>query len=269
VQAPPGLALVDQSLYYSADQLRDRNGSVLPVAGLRITGTGTALGASYTTKTKGAPYLSFAFGAPLASIHVSSDDPAASLNGYGFGDLFVQPIRAGWVGQRFDVVTGYAVYAPTGHFEPRGVSAGRGYWTNQLSIGGAAFADSARSSRISALVSYEENTKKRGIDIRRGNMLQAQGGAGATVKRVLTVGIAGYALQQVTPDRGSDIPASLRNERSRVFGLGPEVDATIPRWKTRVSLRVEREFGVESRPKGQVIALDVSYLARTPARKAP
>jgi hypothetical protein len=263
VQGPAGLTVIDQSLHYGASQLRDRQGNVVPIDGLSISGTGSAFGATYTVKPSAAPYLSFAIGIPVASIHVSSDEPAASLNGYGFSDLFLQPIKVGWRERSFDVVSSYAAYVPTGHFEPRtGVSPGRGYWTHQLSVGGALYLDSTRGSRLSALASYEQNTRKRGIDVRRGNMFQVQGGAGVSVLPILTVGLAGYALWQVTPDRGADIPPSLRGQRSRVFGLGPEVDATIPRWRTRVALRVERELDVESRPKGHVVALGVYWLAR-------
>jgi hypothetical protein len=260
-QPPPGLALIVQALHFGSSEIRDRQGSLVPVDGLKISATGAALGASFTSnawRRKWAPYVTFAVGAPVASIHVNSDNPSASLNGYGFADLFIEPLKVGWRERHFDVVTQYAVNAPTGHFEPRGVSAGSGYWTHQVSVGGALYADSARAYRASALASYDMNTRKRGIDIRRGNTMQVQGGAGATVKRIFVVGLAGYALWQVTPDRGTDIPPSLRNERSRTFGLGPEVDAVIPRWRTQVSLRVERDFGVESRPQGQVIALAVS-----------
>jgi len=263
--SPPGLVLVDQSLHYSSSQLRDRDGNVVPIEGLKMSAAGTALGASYTTKTRSAPYVTFAFGLPIARIHVSSDAPAASLNGFGFADLVLQPLKVGWRLRRFDVVTGYVIYAPTGHFEPRGgANVGHGYWTNQFSLGGAVYADSAKTFRVSALASYETNTRKRGIDVRRGDIVQIQGGAGATVKRIVTLGVAGFALWQVSPDRGTDIPPPLRNERSRVFGAGPEGDLTIPHWKTRIALRVEEEFGVRSRPQGQVIALSVSYLAWSP-----
>jgi hypothetical protein len=263
VQPAPGLALIARMMQYGSTQLRDREGNVVPIAGLDISAIGTGLGASYTAKPTSALYLSFAAGVPVARIHVSSDNPAASLNGYGFGDLFVQPIKVGWRERRFDVVTADMLYIPTGHFEPRtGGGPGSGYWTNQLSVGGALYADSARTHRISALASYELNSKKRGIDVRRGNMFQVQGGAGAAVAKGTLLGVAGYALWQVTPDRGADIPPQLRGERSRVFGLGPEVDLTIPSWRTRAELRVEREFGVQSRPKGQVVAFGVAYRVR-------
>jgi hypothetical protein len=269
VQPPPGLAIVGQTLHFSASEIRDRQGTIVPIDGLSIEATGSALGVSYTTKTKRAPYLTFAAGLPVASIRVSSDNPAASLNGYGFSDLFVQPIKVGWRQPRFDVVTAYMVYAPTGHFEPKSAGPGRGYWTHQLSLGGALFADSTKTHRLSALASYERNTRKRGIDIRRGDMFQIQGGAGAGVHKLATLGVAGFALWQVTPDKGADIPATLRGGRTRVFGLGPEVDVTIPQWQTRVALRAERELGVTSRPRGKVIALGAAYLARGAPRRAP
>ena len=93
VQPPPGLAIVSQTLHYDASEIRDRQGNVAPIEGLNIDATGAALGVSYTSKPKGAPYLTFAAGLPLANIHISSADPAASLSGYGFSDLFVQPIK--------------------------------------------------------------------------------------------------------------------------------------------------------------------------------
>ena len=260
VQPPGGLTVINQSLRYGASELRNREGDVAAIEGLSMSAIGSAFGVSYTTKPRRSPHLSFAIGVPVASIHVSSDDPAASLNGYGFSDLFVQPIKVGWRHRRFDVVTAYVVYAPTGHFEPRkGGSPGRGYWTHEVSVGGAVFADSTRRRRLSLLASYDQNTRKRGIDIRRGNMFQVQGGAGANLTQIITVGLAGYALWQVTPDRGVDIPPRLRDERSRVFGLGPEADVSIPRRQLRVTLRVEREFAVRSRPRGQVIALGIYW----------
>ena len=219
-------------------------------------------------KPRRAPYLSFALGVPLARIRVNSDDPAASVNGYGFGDLFVQPIKFGWRERHFDAVGAYMLYIPTGHFEPlSGRGPGSGYWTHQLSAGGAYYVDSARTMRGSVLASLEVNSRKRGIDIRRGDMFQVQGGAGANVMKIVTIGVAGFALWQVTPDRGTEIPPKLRGQRSRTFALGPEVQVLIPHWKTRAELRVERELAVTSRPRGRVIALGLSWVAWTPARR--
>jgi hypothetical protein len=114
------LVVISQTLHYGASQLRDREGDLVAIDGLSIDATGSALGASYTSKTKGAPYLSFAIGLPVARVHINSDEPAASLNAYGFSDLFVQPIKVGWRQRRFDLVTAYVMYVPTGPLRAAG-----------------------------------------------------------------------------------------------------------------------------------------------------
>ena len=262
VEPPPGLFVISRLVHFGSDEIRNRDGQVTPIAGLDIGATAATLGVAYTTKRDRIPYVTFAAGVPVASFHVNSDQPAASLSDFGFADVFVQPLKLGWRQPRFDVVTGWAVYIPTGRSAPRSrASLGKGYWTNQLSLGGAAFFDSARTRLVSALASYELNTRKRGIDIRRGDMFQIQGGAGARVKKAVLVGVAGYALWQVTPDHGTDIPPTLRGQRARVFGLGPEIGVTIPAWRLHADARVEQDFGVTSRPQGRVLHVGVTYLA--------
>jgi hypothetical protein len=260
VQSPPGLYLIDRVLSYDANRLRGRDGNIVPIDGLDMDALGNSLGVSYTMRTSHAQYLSFALAAPVAKIDISSDQPAASLNGYGFGDLFLQPLKVGWREGRFDIVSAYMLYVPTGKFEPRGGGVGRGYWTHEFSLGGAAYFDSTRTGRASLLASYDRNTRTRDIQIHRGNMFQIQGGAGLSVAKVAVVGVAGYALWQVTRDRGADIPPQLLGQSSRTFGLGPELGVTLPMLRMRADIRYEREFGVRSRPQGEVVSFGLSYL---------
>ena len=269
-QSLPGLYISDRLMWYGAGTVRDRNGDVAPIPGLDIDALGNMLGIGFTTRSRGPgrPLVSFAAGVPLAKLSIRTADPRALLDRSGLGDLFVQPIKVGWRRERYDAVAMYAFYAPTGKFEPRtGIGVGRGYWTHQFSIGGAAFRDSTRMQRASALVSYDLNLKKRGIDIRRGNTLQIQGGAGVGVFRVATVGLAGYAMWQVSDDVGADVPPQLRDLSTRVFGLGPEIDVLIPSRRAKVELRFERELGARSRPEGQVFLVGISH--QLWARRSP
>jgi hypothetical protein len=73
---------------------------------------------------------------------------------------------------------------------------------------------------------------------------RAASGSGATVRKLATIGLAGFGLWKVTPDKGADVPATLRGGRTRVFG-------------------------VTSRPRGQVIALSLVHVARSAPRRAP
>ena len=268
-QSEPGLYIADRLMWFGADRLIDRNGDVVPVPGLNIDAYGNMLGFGFTTKPRGArgAYLSFAAGVPLAKVSLRIDDPRVHVDRSGMGDLFVQPLQVGWRKKRHDAVAMYTFYAPTGKFEPRtGNGVGRGYWTHQFSVGAAGFRGSDRMTRASALVSYDLNLKKRGIDIRRGNTLQIQGGAGVGVLKVVTVGVAGFAMWQVSDDVGADIPPSLRDLSTRAFGVGPEIHLLIPALRGRIEARFEREFAVRSRPEGQILLVGFGQQVWRPRR---
>lgn len=266
-QGPPGLYVLDRLLQFDATKARDRNGARVPIQGLDLSARANAIGVAYTFAPKSSStLLTVAVAIPWARVSVNSDEPVVSLDRFGLGDMFVQPIKAGWRQPGYDVVTSYAFFAPTGKFEPKsGASVGRGNWTHQFSIGGAVYADSTRSRRASLLTSYELNGRKRGIDITRGDMLDVQGGVGATVFKVVVIGAAGYALWQVRDDRGADLPPVLAGARTRSFGLGPEIDIVIPKLGVRGEFRYEWDFGTRARPQGTVFAGGLGYRAWAPS----
>jgi hypothetical protein len=268
-QGPPGFFVLDRALQFTANKVRGRNGEVLPIQGLDIRVRANALGVAYTFATRTAAYLTAGAAVPVARVSINSDNPVAAVDRWGLGDLFVQPVKAGWRNARSDIVAGYSFFAPTGKFEPGGGSVGRGFWTHQLSLGGAMYADTTRTSRASALMSYELNQRMRGIDITRGNLLTIQGGAGANIFKAFVAGVAGYALWQVGDDRGADLPPALIGVRTRSFGLGPEIGVVIPSLRLRGEFRYEWDFGVRARPQGQVAAGALGYQAWSPTPPSP
>ncbi|MBZ4420667.1 transporter [Myxococcus sp. RHSTA-1-4] len=265
VQQGPGVYVGDRLLWYSASQLRDRYGELQPVQGFDLDAVANAVGVNLTVQWPGWPYLGATVAVPLARISVNSEDPRASVDRFGLGDVYVMPVHLGWRLPLADLVASYGVYIPTGWFEARGGSGvGSGHWTHQFSLGGAVFFDEGRRARASALVSYDHNLRKRGIDITRGDTIQVQGGAGALVLRGVDVGVAGYALWQVRDDTGEDVPEVLRGARDRVFGLGPEVNVLIPKLKAKVGARYEWDFGTRSRPQGGLLVMSLSFLVWQP-----
>ncbi len=261
-QSPPGLYVIDRFVQFTADKARDRNGDLVPIPGLDVLARANAIGVAYTLAQRRSPSLTVAASFPWARASLSTDEPVVSLDRFGLGDMYVQPIKIGWREPAYDLVASYAFYAPTGKFEPKsGLNVGRGSWSHQFSAGGALYSDTTHARRVSALVDYEINQKKRGIDITRGDMLDVQGGAGVTVFRAVVVGLAGYALWQVRDDRGSDLPPALAGARTRAYGLGPEIDVTLPKLGLRAELRYEWDIAVRSRPQGQVLAVGLSYRA--------
>ena len=260
-QPAAGLYLLDRLAVYGAQQLRDRDGNALPVESLDIDVAANVLGVAYTRALHERTYFTAALGAPLARVAVNADRPQLAVDASGFGDLFVQPLKLGARFDHFDVVSDYAFYAPTGRFEPRRLSVGRGYWTHEFSVGGAFYPDRRRTRRASLLASYDVNLRKRDIDITRGNSFQVQGGAGMHVAGPIDGGVAGFALWQVTRNRGADLPDAVRGARTRVFGIGPEVGASIPAIHARAESRAEWELGAHSRQQGWILYFGVAYVA--------
>jgi hypothetical protein len=260
-QPSSGLYAVDRLLSYGSNDLIDRDGHRIPV-GIDLDAVANAIGIQVTFKLPQlSTYLNASVGVPAAHVHLQTDRPEASVDRFGFGDLYVQPIKLGWKMTQVDIVSGYAFYTPTGHFTPRGSGGiGLGQWTHELSLGSAVYFDRAKTWHISGLASYDLNQRKRGIDITRGETVEIQGGAGKTF-RSIDVGLAAYALWQVRDDRGADLPEPLRGARDRAFGLGPEIDITVAPIRSRITLRYCRDVVVNARPLGQVLVVGLTVVA--------
>jgi hypothetical protein len=260
-QPGSGLYVADRFLRYSANDLFDRNGRRIPI-GLDLDAIANAIGVQVTFKLHGnSTYMNASLAVPAARISLQTDRPEASVDRFGFGDIYVQPIKLGWKLPRADIVLGYSFYAPTGRFTPRGSGGiGRGHWTHQFSLGSAVYFDRAKTWHISALASYDLNLRKRDIDITRGDTVQIQGGAGKTLG-IVAVGLAGYSLWQVRDDHGADVPEALRGARDRAVGLGPEIDITLAPIRSRITLRYCHDLVVTARPLGQILVIGLTVLA--------
>jgi hypothetical protein len=260
VQSESGLYLASRFQYYASTRLEDRNGNRVPIRGLDLNAIGANLGVGVTFKYRQLPYLSMALAVPIARISLNSDDPNISMVLSGLGDVYVEPLQMGWRLAHVDLVAAWSFYAPSGRFEPRG-SVGRGQWTQELSWGGALFLDGKRRIRASALASWDRNGPKRNLDLVKGDTLHLQGGLGATVFRMLDLGVAGYALWQLTDDRGADVPLVLRGVRDRVFGVGPELGLMVKPLRSRLSARYQWDVSARSRPLASVLTVSLSVLA--------
>jgi hypothetical protein len=258
-QVPQGLYLVDRFVWFSSRQIQDRRGDVIPVEGLELDAFGNVFGIA-GTKQLGRLYLSGAIGIPIVKLSISADNPAASVDRLGLGDVFVQPIKLGRRFSHVDAVASYSVYAPTRQGERTGV--GRPQWSEQLSAGGTVFFDDRRGWRLSALATFTHNAKKRGIDITRGDTILIQGGAGGPALDWLDLGIAGYALWQVTDDRGTDLPVALNGARERAFGLGPEINVRVQALRSRLNARYSWDIDGKTRPVGPMLVVGLSVVAR-------
>lgn len=268
-QPDSGVYLVDQFASYRTDEVFDRAGHRIPVE-LDLSAWSNPVGFQATFKLPwSSMYVNFAAAAPIAGINLEINQPEASVDTFGFGDVYVQPIKVGWKLAQADFVAGYAFYAPTGLYIPRASgSIGHGQWTHEFSFGGIFYFDRSKRWSVSALTSFDLNQRKEGIDITRGNTFQFQGGAGKTFRpqskifQAVGMGVAGYGLWQVQDDRGADLPDALRGARDLALGVGPEINSTIAPIRSQITLRYCRDVSVRSRPLGHILVIQFTILAK-------
>ena len=269
---PPGLYLIDRLVSYEADELRDRRGTLIPVADLQLLGRSNAMGLSYTIQLpRRTTSFTMTVAAPLARLRLNIHDrPEASFDRFGLADIYIQPALLGWRLERVDLITSYGLYLPTGTSPlagGKGLSTGQ--VTHQFSVGGSIYANTDRTSFVTALASYDANLRKRGIDITRGDTLNIQGGAGTNLfNRVVEAGLAFNSLWQVRADRGADLPVVLRGARDRVYGFGPDVAVMINAIQSQLRIRYEWDMGVRSRPKGNVFVVGLNITLQRPQQPA-
>jgi hypothetical protein len=263
----PGLYLIDRLAIYEADQLRDRDGNLLPIGPFNLLGRANMFGASYTKKISGdSTFLTMTAGGPIAQVKLNIERrPELGLDQLGLADFFIQPLGLGWRQERLDLVASYSIYLPTDRSSlagGKGVSSGQ--ITQDFSGGGTIYLKD-RKQFLTALASYQLNARQRGIDITRGDLVQVQGGIGTKLFREMAeAGIAGYGLWQVRDDRGTELPPVLSGARDRVYGLGPEVAVFIKAFHGQVRVRYEWDFGVRARPQGQIFVFAFNFLAHRP-----
>jgi len=258
----PGLYFVDRLASYEADELRDRDGRLIPTAPFNLLGMANAFGASYTTRlSQSSVFLTMTVGWPISRIKRDVEDrPEAAIDRFGLADPYVQPVRLGWRNGRSDVVMAYGIYLPTDRSPlagGKGVSSGQ--ITHEFSGGGSLYFKD-RTAFLTALASYQLHMRQRGIDVTRGDAIQIEGGLGTKLfGQLAEAGLAGFAFWQVRDDRGADLPPVLRGARDRVYGLGPEAAIMLKAIRGQVRVRYEWDIGARARPQGHLFVAGLNF----------
>lgn len=139
---------------------------------------------------------------------------------YGFADIFVQPLSLGWRTKHADFEAGYGFYAPTGAGE-RSLD----MWGHEFIAGTTVFLDGAKKWHVAGTVFFDIYQRKRSADIRVGDYLTWEGGAGRSfLKGAGSAGVAYLAQWKMTRDKGTDIPPALPRGKNKAIGVGPEVN---------------------------------------------
>jgi len=254
-QAPPGAYVAVPLWFYTADEVKNRNGETVLSGKLDAAVFGAALNVVTPKKLFGANY-GFLVALPWANNRVQGAEDFDSNPGVGLTDMYVQPINLGWHTPRADVILAYGLYLPTGRYENGADNnTGLGMWAQEFLAGTTLYLNSARSLHAATTATFNVQSKKRDSSTKVGNILNLEGGAGADfLGGGLTAGLAYYGTFKVSDDQfDSPLAQLLIRGRNRVWGLGPEVTLAIAANKTVygfVTVRYQWELAARTATQG-------------------
>jgi len=270
-QAPPGFYLA--YLLYNYDtstivagpngrELSFQNGDIslwLHSAAFSIVTNKKILGANYGASIVFLPFTNLSLEAP--------NQAEVADTGYGYADMFVQPIQLGWHKKQADITTWYAFYAPSGRYQPgANDNRGLGQWAHELSLGTTVYFDEKRTWHAATTGSFEFHSEKKDSDAKAGNVLTLEGGFGSTYKKFLTAGLAYYSQWKLSEDSGLDVNSIVQNRlgKNRNFALGPEVGLALPLTKDLkklmiLSFRYEFETSTRLDTKGNIVVFSAAF----------
>jgi len=148
----------------------------------------------------------------------------------------------------------YMLYAmggiPTGRYDPdRLASVGSNHWS--LDLGGAyTYFNPKTGYEFSVTAGATYNWENPDTDYRSGIDGHIDWGASLFLSDTLNVGAVGYVYYQLTGDSGKG--ATLGDFKSRVYGIGPQLNWFFPVGKSQglLNLKGYWEFGADHRPEG-------------------
>lgn len=257
--------LVEESLgYYHAGQFNDHMGDKIPGTN-RLTTLSATTHVAYISNFR---ILGGYYGAevllPLADVDLDTGFGPKDRE-RGIGDLIVSPFILQWTDNRlfgipyfhrfvFDVVL------PTGKYDShRAVNIGN----NMVSLNPyyAFTVIPTERLEVSVRLHYLWNSKNDepfvGLgagSIQPGQVFHANYAASYEVLKGLRLGINGYALQQLTPDKING--HNQANSKERVIGIGPGIQLS----GNKMSLYLNGYFetGAENRPEGTRVVIRFS-----------
>jgi hypothetical protein len=277
-QPEPGLYVSTIYYRYRADSITDAHGRSVNADPTGEAGHAVNAGVPlvYYVTPKKVLGASFAAMAVVPFANGGLEAPGLGLSesaSLGMSDLYVMPAQLGWHFHRAELLTGVALFAPTGRYTA-GASdnLGKGMWSYELSAGGTVYVDPQRTLSLSTTAYWETHSKKRGnvrienltlTGVKVGDLLTLEGGVGkGFLHGAASIGVAYYAQWKTTAD-DFGLPAAAPQisglpGRHRVFGVGPDVTipiATKTRLISLVNVRYLREQGAHLKTQGQSLVL--------------
>jgi hypothetical protein len=177
----------------------------------------------------------------------------------GLCDIILVPIALHWNFGQFHLMSAASGYAPTGAYDKqRMLNLGKNRWALE-SDAGLTWMNEKGGEEVSLFVGYTTNLKNPATHYRSGDEFHTDFAVVEHLRTGLTLGIAGYAFQQVTGDSGSG--AILGPFKGRVLALGPLVDESfrIGEIPFDLAMKYELEFEAQNRGTGDSLWVSLAF----------
>jgi hypothetical protein len=238
-QPPEGLVLSGFVYDYYSTQAVGSDGSVVPgETGSLNTLAIPGVNVWYVSPLK---ILGANYGAVLSmwgtSPHAEFPRLKVDQSSYGFGDMFLKPVELGWHTTYVDVITGFALWIPTGRYTLGGSNnTGQGQWGYEFSLGATLWFDKDHHLNLSTQAFYDIYSPKKGgpvgpsnTQVQTGNIFTLEGGLGyQLLDGALNIGIPYFVQWKVTEDTlppgiGAILPG-IQAAKDWSMGLGAEAN---------------------------------------------
>jgi hypothetical protein len=275
-QPQPGFYAALFYLRYDTDTIKNANGDTVRLSPSAPGSIGVAAIAPLAWYVSRAKILGANYGAmvvlPLANASIEA--PAFAISeavDTSVSDLLVRPLDLGWHTPRADIAAGFQLYAPTGRYERGGSdNIGKGMWSYEPFLGTTVYFDEKRTVSLAATAYWELHGTKKDTEVKVGQLLTLQGGAGKSfLGGGLITGAAYYAQWKLTEDRllelelpgVSPIDVNVPGKH-QVFAFGPDVTlpiASSSKLFALVNIRYMWETGAQLKTQGQTLVVNATF----------
>ncbi|MFM0281286.1 transporter [Paraburkholderia sediminicola] len=257
VPEPGGTQFYNYMSFYLSDRLIGENGtSLVPTFKANVLVDAPRVMHTWGS-TLGPITLSSGFVIPI--IHAETSLPTGSGDRWGFGDLVVHGLTAGYAtsGGRLFSAFAFDFALPTGSFSKTSI-ANTGLNSYAFIPNFKVTAFPFRDWEFSSTVGYEINSPNHADGYHSGNLIFLEWVAGYSVLPRLQLAVQGYALQQITNDTQNGVAVDGNGFRGRTIAIGPQVRFNFSA-DSGVVFKWQHEFSVRNRPEGDELWVEFSF----------
>lgn len=168
-----------------------------------------------------------------------------SQNVSDLGDIVFSPLILGWHHQYFHwLVSLPTFYFPTGSYSlDNYINVGKNRYAIQADVNGTYF-NTENGAELTAALGYTKSYRNYATNYQSGDEFHTDAVAAGHFSNGVSLGLAGYFLQQITGDSGAG--ATLGSNKGMTVGAGPAIDYSTKVKSLKINLRGKYYYNINS-----------------------